>query len=263
MKTAVIQLNASDDKVSNIKKACSFVKEAAKAKAEFILLPEVFTYRGRLNDIEVRKRVVETVPGDTSTIFRRLAKQYAVNILMGSIYEKSNGGRKVYNTSILINKKGKIVAKYRKMNLFEAIIDNKKIEESEHFLKGKKPAVAAVGEFKIGLSICFDLRFAALYKKYYNLGATVLCVPSAFTKVTGKAHWATLLRARAIENLSYVLAPNQIGRDGRGIEYYGHSMIIDPWGQVLSEASANKEEIIYATLDMEMIKNKRKILSIR
>lgn len=261
MKIAVIQLNATANKRENIQKALFFVKKAALARAEFILLPEVFIYRGKLDD-ETRTKVAESIPGETTTLFCDLAKRYSIHILMGSIYEKSKNSKKLYNTTILINGKGRIIAKYQKMNLFEAIIRDKKVKESEQFLKGKKPVITKVGKFTVGLSICFDLRFCELFKEYYNRGAHVLCIPSAFTKVTGQAHWETLLRARAIENLSYVLAPNQFGRDGRGIEYYGHSMIIDPWGRILRKASAKKEEIIYATLDIEEIKRKRKILSI-
>jgi len=263
MKTAVIQFNATANKEKNIQKALLFVKKAAEAKAEFILLPEVFIYRGKLNDNETKSIVSETIPGDTTILFSDLAKKYSTNILMGSIYEKSKNSQKLYNTTILINNKGKIIAKYQKMNLFEAIIGKKRVNESEQFLRGKKLATAKVGKFKVGLSICFDLRFCALYKKYYERGVNVFCIPSAFTKATGKAHWETLLRARAIENLSYVLAPNQIGKDSRNIDYYGHSMIIDPWGQIISQAKAEKEEIIYATLDMKVINQKRKILSIR
>lgn len=262
MKTAVIQLNATSNKSENIKKAVFFVEKAAKAKAEFILLPEVFVYRGKLRDKQVRSEVFENIPGNTTSIFSKLAKRYSTNILIGSIFEKSIDEKKAYNSSILINKEGKITAKYQKMNLFEAIVGNKKVKESTQFLMGKSPVTARIGKFKAGLSICFDLRFSELYRGYYNQGVNILCVPSAFTKITGKAHWEVLLRARAIENLSYVLAPNQIGRDARGIEYYGHSLIIDPWGRILKEASGEKEEIIYATLDMKTIKEKRKTLLI-
>ncbi|MGE0267821.1 MAG: carbon-nitrogen hydrolase family protein [Candidatus Omnitrophota bacterium] len=262
MKTAVIQLNATNHKSENIKKAVFFVEKAAKAKAEFILLPEVFVYRGKLNEKDTRIEVFENIPGDTTAIFSELAKKYSTNILIGSIFEKSKNEKKAYNSSVLINNKGKIIAKYRKMNLFEAIIGNKKVSESQQFLSGKDPVVARIGKFKIGLSICFDLRFSGLYKGYYKQGVHILCVPSAFTKITGKAHWEILLRARAIENLSYVLAPNQIGRDAKGIEYYGHSLIVDPWGKILKEATADREEIIYATLDMKTIKKKRQTLLI-
>ena len=110
-----------------------------------------------------------------------------------------------------------------------------------------------VEEFKVGLSICYDLRFPKLYQDYAALGANVLTVPSCFTKITGQAHWEILLRARAIENLCYVLAPNQVGRDARGIESYGHSMVVDPWGNVIAEGSVDKEEIIYADISMQHI----------
>ncbi|MBP9855355.1 MAG: carbon-nitrogen hydrolase family protein [Candidatus Omnitrophica bacterium] len=261
MKTAVIQFNATDNKNLNIKKAVFLVEKAAKAKAKFILLPEVFIYRGTWDE-KIRAAVYESIPGPTSSLFCSLAKKYSVHILLGSIYEKSKNSKKAYNSSVLIDNNGRIARKYQKMNLFEAIVGEKKIKESEQFLRGKKPVTAMIGKFKIGLSVCFDLRFPELYRRYYKEGVNVLCVPSAFTKITGQAHWEILLRARAIENLSYVLAPNQIGQDAKGIEYYGHSLIIDPWGRILKEASAEKEEIIYATLDVETIMEKRKKLSI-
>jgi nitrilase len=114
-----------------------------------------------------------------------------------------------------------------------------------------------VKDFLIGMSVCYDLRFPEFYKLYAKHGVDIICVPSAFTQKTGEHHWEVLLRARAIENLAYVLAPNQIGEDTRGIKVYGHSMIIDPWGTVLARASADKEEIIYARLDKNIIKETR------
>jgi nitrilase len=120
--------------------------------------------------------------------------------------------------------------------------------------------MAKAGNWVIGISICYDLRFPELYQRYARQGAEILCVPSAFTKMTGMAHWEVLLRARAIENLCYVLAPNQIGRDGNGVPSYGNSMIIDPWGKILARASGSKEEIIYADLDKRALKDQRAIL---
>jgi predicted amidohydrolase len=189
-----------------------------------------------------------------------LAKKHKVAILAGSICERIPGEKKVYNTSVLINEFGEVAAKYRKTHLFNAVIGKTKVNESQHFLAGRKMVLVNIGIWTAGLSICYDLRFPEFYRKYTKAGADILCVPSAFTKVTGQAHWEILLRGRAIENLCYVLAPNQIGTDGRGIIHYGNSMIIDPWGRILARASHDKEEIIFADLQRNQLTEYRKVL---
>ena len=127
-------------------------------------------------------------------------------------------------------------------------------------MSGKKSVVSRVEDFKIGMSVCYDLRFPDLYQSYRQKGAHILTVPASFTQMTGRAHWEVLLRARAIENQCYVLAPNQVGQDGRGVATHGHSMVISPWGEVLARASSDKEEIIYAEISLEEIKKTQKTL---
>src|SRR3989338_6539622 len=265
MKTAVIQMNSSGDKQRNIEKALRFVRTAAGRGAQFILLPEVFNYRGGIKTKEDFRMISEEIPGAlrhaqdgskdgersrTTSLrpFLGAARKAKAFILAGSIYEKAKGSQKVYNTSVLISPEGKICAKYRKIHLFDAILKGKAIRESDSFLAGKKIVVARVEKFNVGMSICYDLRFPEFYRACARLGAHILCVPSAFTKITGQVHWEVLLKARAIENLCYVLAPNQTGTDSRGIEAFGHSLIISPWGEVLARASAAAEEIIFAEL---------------
>lgn len=255
MNVAVIQLQAGDHKTENIKKAAFFVEQAIQNKAEFICLPEVFSYRGKAED--GLHSIAEDVPGESLRPLSDLAKKKNVFILAGSIYERAPSQKKVYNTSVLIDDRGRAAAQYRKIHLFNAVLGTQKICESDHFLSGKKTSIVKVKDFMVGLSICYDVRFPELYKLYARQGADVLCVPSAFTYKTGEAHWEVLLRARAIENVCYVLAPNQIGEDNRGIRVYGNSMIIDPWGNMLARASSDKEEIIYARLDKNIIKEKR------
>ncbi|VAX37468.1 FIG003879: Predicted amidohydrolase / Aliphatic amidase AmiE [hydrothermal vent metagenome] len=253
MKVAVIQFNATSNKQDNITKAVDFVRQAAHQKAEFILLPEVFVFRGKRES-----EVLESIPGESLKPVMDLAQRHKIFILAGSIYERCPKEKnKAYNTSVLIDSRGKIQAKYRKIHLFDAVIDNKKICESAQFLAGRRRVLTHVKGFGVGLSICYDLRFSQMYKKYTELGAEILCVPSAFTRQTGRVHWEILLRARAIENTCYVLAPNQVGQDGRGVYSYGHSMIIDPWGEILAEASAEQEEIIFAKLDKKLVKKMR------
>ena len=251
MKIAVIQFNAGANKEKNIERALSFVEKAISKKAKFILLPEVFVFRGDISTGGILFDISEEINGSTIKKLCLIAGDNKVSILAGSIYEKIKGSTKVYNTSVLIGTDGKIAAKYRKINLFDANVDGKRIRESKCFSAGSKKACANVGGMRVGLSICFDLRYPELYRKYYSKGIHVLCVPSSFTKTTGKAHWEILLRARAIENKSFVLAPNQIGKNGQGVLCYGNSMIVDPWGRILARASSNKEEIIYADINID------------
>jgi predicted amidohydrolase len=252
MKIALIQFNANDQKQNNIQRALAFIQEAASKGASWILLPEVFLFRGNLLNKDILASVPEPIPGVTTQLFQDMAKKNNVHILLGSILEQTRSA-KPGNTSVAINKNGEIAAKYQKINLFDARVDGKIICEADFFTGGDKEALTAVEEFKVGLSICYDLRFPALYQEYARLGANVLTVPSCFTRITGQVHWETLLRARAIENLCYVLAPNQVGKDARGIEAYGHSMVVSPWGEVIVRGSADKEEIIYADISTEHI----------
>lgn len=259
MKIALIQINATNDKEKNIQKAVSFVHAALRHGAQFVLLPEIFHYRGQTT-IKHLKKISEKIPGPSIKPFMEIAKKYKAFILCGSIYEKIKGNTRVYNASVLIGPTGCIVAKYRKINLFDAVLGRKKIRESEKIKAGAKIALTKVKTFKAGLTVCYDLRFPGLYQKYAARGAHVLCVPSVFTKKTGEAHWETLLRARAIENLCYVLAPNQIGKDARGVESYGNSMVVDPWGKILARASGDKEEVLFADISMKTVERVKKIL---
>lgn len=259
MKTAIIQLNAQADKKKNIKKALWLTERAIKSSAAFIALPEVFNYRGPLHR-NILSDVAEQIPGETVNPFLALAKQKKVFILLGSVYERIKNSKKAYNTSVFIDDKGKILGKYRKTHLFNALVGTRRINESRHFLAGKKLVTANAAGFKIGMSICYDLRFPAIYQQYSRAGCHVVVVPSSFTKRTGKAHWEVLLRARAIENCCYVLAPNQVGKDSNGVFSYGNSMIVDPRGEVLARASGRKEEIIYGEITKDRLLFSRRIL---
>ncbi|MDY6934420.1 MAG: carbon-nitrogen hydrolase family protein [Spirochaetota bacterium] len=260
MKVAVIQLNSGPIKKKNIAQSIDFILSAIKHKAEFILLPEVFNYRGRMTNIENIHCIAEPIPGDSIIPFKEIARQNKVYILAGSIYERVKSSKKTYNTSVLINDKGIIQATYRKIHLFDAVVNNRIIKESNSFLRGEQPTITSIKGIKAGLSICYDVRFPELYNNYSSKGVSLLCIPSNFTKQTGQAHWEILLRARAIENLCFVLAPNQTGKDERGTAAYGNSMIIDPWGKILSRGSGQREEIIYSDIDILSIKEYRKMM---
>jgi len=259
MKVALLQYCASPDKPANLALSVSMAEEALGSKAKFILLPEVFNYRGDGRNKELFAKATEAIPGPSSNAFIPLARKHKAFILLGSIIEKTST-KLGFNTSILIDPSGEISAKYRKINLFDACIGDKIVKEADSFKAGRRPTTVNVGEFRVGLSICYDLRFPKLYLDYARRGVEILTVPSCFTKKTGEAHWEALLRARAIENLSYVLAPNQIGTDVRGMQAYGNSMIISPWGEILARGSTDDQEIVYGEISLEQVKKARLIL---
>ena len=188
----------------------------------------------------------------------KIAKKNKVHILAGSIYENSKDNEKIYNTTFMINDYGEIECNYRKINLFKAFIDGKKIDESQIFQAGKKPIICNVKNFKIGLSICYDLRFPELYRFYNKKKVDIICVPSSFTKKTGELHWEVLLRARAIENHCYIIAPNQYGLDGNKVNCFGNSMIINPLGEIIVKLEEEGENIAYA----EIIKKNSQIIDL-
>jgi len=259
MKVALLQFCAGTNKAANLLKALTMSQEALERGAEFILLPEVFNFRGAGSDKGLVGKAAEKIPGPSTDAFVPLAKKYNVSFLLGSILEKAPNSR-FYNTSVFIGPRGAITAKYRKIHLFDARIDDKTVTEADCVRAGRRPAMAKVGVFRIGLSICYDLRFPGLYQNYARRGVEILTVPSCFTKETGQAHWETLLRARAIENLSYVLAPDQVGIDACGMRAYGHSMIISPWGEVIARGSGAGQEIIFGEINFKEIRRARQIL---
>ena len=253
MKIALIQLNSGENKQKNIQKALSMVENAIDKEAQFILLPEIFNYRGKLTGIDLYNEIAEEIPGESLFPFIEIAKKEKVHILAGSIYEKSEEDNKVYNTSVIIDNNGSIISKYRKINLFKANIDGKSVDESITYKGGNMTATCVINNFKIGLSICFDLRFPELFRKYYNDNVDLIVVPSSFTRKTGKLHWEVLLRARAIENYCYVLAPNQCGKDGNGIETYGHTLAVGPQGNIIGIMGNEDEGILVIDTDLHGI----------
>ena len=259
MIVALLQFCAGTDKAANLTRAIAMSQEALERGAQFILMPEVFNFRGDGRNKELFANATERIPGPSVAPFSLLAKKHHVSFLLGSILEKTTSAL-AYNTSVFIDSRGKIVAKYRKIHLFDARIDDKIVREADCFRAGRRPVMVKMGEFRMGLSVCYDLRFPGLYQNYASKGAEILTVPSCFTKKTGKAHWEALLRARAIENLSYVLAPNQIGIDVRGIQAHGHSLIISPWGEVIARGSAGTQEIIFGEINMNEVRKARQAL---
>jgi len=234
---AVVQLNSSSDAEGSIALAHELIRQAAKRGASLIVTPENTNFLGP-HDQKVR--VAETLEGPMICGFAKLAAELQVHLVLGSFNERAPTAGKCYNTSVVFTPDGTIAATYRKIHLFDVDCGpDVRFKESDTVEAGESPTVVSTPMGIVGLSICYDLRFPELYRRYARAGADILTVPSAFTLTTGKDHWAPLLRARAIENQCYVMAAGQCGtHDDEGLrESYGHSMIVDPWGHVLAMCS--------------------------
>ena len=241
---------ACDNKAANLAEAERWIRAAASEGAQIVALPEVFIWRGS------KKRegeFAEPIPGATSEAMARLARELDIYLLAGSILEAMPGSNKAYNTSLLFDGRGGLIASYRKIHLFDVDLANGvSLRESDTRAFGDSVVAAETGLACIGLTICYDLRFPELYRALAARGAQIVFVPSAFTAYTGQAHWETLLRARAIENQVYIVAPDQFGHNPHSIETYGHSMIVDPWGKVLSEIS-DGPGVVTAEIDLDYL----------
>jgi predicted amidohydrolase len=247
---ACIQTTSGDDLAANLAMLQPMLQQAVQQKSQLIALPENVFFMRR-EGVEAPSYPVEEHPGVRFT--REFCAAHNVSVLIGSLRACAVAGEKPFNRSVLVDAVGQIVSQYDKIHLFDVVLPSgERYEESLNVCAGATPVVAAWGETKLGLSICYDLRFAALYRALAREGAEILAIPSAFTRPTGEAHWHTLVRARAIENLAYVLAPGQCGVHPGGRMTYGHSLIVGPWGEVLAEAG-EAPEVITATLDLARV----------
>ena len=257
MRLAAAQMASGADKARNVETAIGLVRRAASAGATFIGLPENVAWMGPEKD---RPSAAERLDGPTISRFAELARALSIHLLAGSVLEAGAPGGRLYNTSVLFGPDGERLAVYRKIHLFDAEVgDGATYRESDVVAPGEGPVTAETPFGIIGLTICYDLRFPELYRALSAAGAVLLTVPSAFTLMTGKDHWEVLLRARAIENQSYVLAPAQGGRHTDQRITYGHAMVVDPWGLVVARASEG-EGIALAELDPELLARVRRNL---
>jgi predicted amidohydrolase len=248
MRAAAVQLNSTDDKQRNLETAERLVRAAAADGAELIALPEKWNLLGAG---EALRAGAEELDGPTITAARSWARELGVQLVAGSISERAPDRDKLANTSVLIGPGGEIEAVYRKIHMFDVDVGGVAYRESEHEAPGDEIVVADAGGVEVGMSICYDLRFPELYRILAVRGARVIVVPSAFTLHTGKDHWAVLLRARAIENSAFVVAPNQVGEAPPHYHSYGRSAIVDPWGVPLATAP-DGETFVAAELDFEL-----------
>ena len=256
-RVSCIQLCSSDCIKSNLERSERLIKKAVSQKANLIITPEVSS-KFTLN----KKKLLEVATAMNNDSYllgiKKLAKKYKKWILIGSLIIKNK--KKLLNRSVLINDKGNIKSFYDKIHMYDAKLSkSEKYFESKTFKAGKNIKVVKLPWGKLGLSICYDLRFPNMYRKMSKKGAIFLSIPSAFTETTGKRHWHTLLRARAIENFSYVFAPGQAGKHCNGRKTYGHSMIVSPDGKILKELG-KKEGVITTTIDPKKPKELRKTI---
>jgi predicted amidohydrolase len=254
---AAIQICAGSDKQANFARAESLARVAAGRGASLIVLPEVFSWRGAR---EEELHAAEAIPGPTTERLAALARELNVYLVGGSILERVSGDANVFNTSTVFSPCGEMLARYRKCHLFDVDISGHlAIRESDTRQRGAETVAVPTDLAVLGLSVCYDLRFPELYRRLMEAGAQVVCVPSAFTFATGAQHWEILLRARAIENQVYVVAPNQHGRGPSGFNDYGHSLIVDPWGTPVARAS-NGDTVIIAEIDLDYLEQVRREL---
>jgi deaminated glutathione amidase len=262
LRVALVQLSADADVAANLDRASALVRQAGESRPSLIAVPEVFHYRGPVAGF---RETAAFVPGQLTATFEGLARSLDTWILLGSVAERSEDPLRPYNTSVLLDPAGHVAATYRKRHLFDVSIDNGPADrESARTTPGLSNVVvtlegAAEGaDVKLGMSVCFDLRFPELYRELTAAGAVIFSVPANFTEATGRDHWEVLLRARAIENGAFVIAPAQCGTGG-GVPSHGRSMIVDPWGVVIAQAP-DGPGVVVADLDMDRVISVRRQL---
>ena len=254
---AALQMTSGAEKSDNTATAIRLIRRAHSLGARFIGLPENFSWMGPEAD---RAGAAESLEGATLSTLGQLARELQVTLLAGSILEAGAPGGRLFNTSVLFGPDGARLGTYRKIHLFDVEVgDGQTYRESAAVAPGTDVVVASAPFGKVGLSVCYDLRFPELYRRLAAEGATTLTVPAAFTLATGKDHWEVLLRARAIENQAYVLAPAQQGRHPKDRMTWGHAMLVDPWGLVTARASEG-EGMALGPIDEELTARIRKTL---
>ena len=265
MKISMIQMNSVSDKPANIAAAIKLVEQAvAEERPDWICLPECFDFLG--GDRAAKMVAAEAFPGGPAYgAMQALASKHKVYIHAGSILEKPEIGERIHNTTVVFDRTGTEIARYRKIHMFDITApDGTKYNESAAFARGDAAVTYRCGDMTVGCAICYDLRFPELFQALAAKGADMIALPAAFTLQTGKDHWEVLCRARAIETQTYVCAPAQTGThmDGKGIrQTYGHSLVIDPWGHVIAKAS-DGVGIVSTRIDHALVKKIRALIPV-
>ena len=248
MRAAAVQLQSTTDTEQNLASAERHTRAAVADGAELVVLPERLDIRGGAADYSAG---AEPLDGRPITWARELARELGIDLVAGSVAERRAGHERVSNTSVHVGPDGEIRAVYRKIHMFDIEVDGVVYRESEHSEPADEVVLSETANgVGLGLTVCYDLRFPELYRILALRGARIVTVPANFTRVTGEAHWEVLLRARAIENQVFVIAPGQGNRPGPEGDSYGNSMIVDPWGAVLARAPAEGEHALVAELDL-------------
>jgi predicted amidohydrolase len=248
MRVAAVQLNSTADFDRNLERADRFTRAAAADGARLVVLPEKWSALGRGAALQAGAQPLD---GPAIAWARAIGRELGVDLVAGSISERIGGEERLRNTCAHIGPDGEIRATYRKVHMFDVVVEGTVYRESEHEQAGDELVVSeAAGGVELGLSICYDLRFPEIYRIMAVRGARVFTVPAAFTVPTTRDHWEVLLRARAIEDQAFVVAANQIGEHEPGLRSGGRSMIVDPWGIVLAHAP-DREGHIVADLDLD------------
>jgi len=256
---AAVQMSSQGDVGENLAAAARGVREAADRGASVVVLPENFAYFG---DEPGKREVAEDLAGrgPIVTALRDVAREKNVTVIAGGMPERSSDPARPYNTCAAFGPDGSLLARYRKVHLFDVdIADGASYRESGSTSAGTGPVTMSIDAVGVGLSVCYDLRFPELYRALSLAGVEIIVVPAAFTLVTGKDHWMVLLRARAIESQAYVVAAAQWGKHPRGRHTFGKSCIIDPWGDVIAQASEG-EGVVVASLDLDYLTRVRRNL---
>lgn len=259
MWVAAVQLNSTPDLEHNLARARALIEEAASRRAQLIALPEHFAFLG---PEDINPPSAQPLEGPLVSEFREIARKLEVFLLLGSFPEMAPPEARPFNTSVLLGPQGEILASYRKMHLFDVdLAQGPRYRESQFIQAGSKLAIVPLPgtPFTAGLAICYDLRFPELFRALSVQGADLLLLPAAFTLATGRDHWEVLVRARAIENQAYVIAPAQWGQHSPGRQSYGRALIVDPWGLILAQAP-DGEGVIYARLDHNHLQRLRREL---
>ncbi len=248
---ALAQTTATADVAANLRTARAMVAEAAAGGARLLAFPEVFLYVG---DRDGKLAAAQSLDGPVVGEFRELAARHGLMLLLGSLHERIAGDpARVHNTSVLLGADGAVLASYRKLKLFDVDLPEVRVRESDTIVAGREPPpVVDTPLGRLGLTICFDLRFPELYVDLRRRGAEVVFVPSNFTVPTGRAHWEVLLRARAIEGQYFVVAPAQVGQHNPRYASHGHGLVADPWGRVVA-VNEGGPGLLHAELDLDLI----------
>ena len=255
LRVAAVQMNSRDDKPANLATALALIDRAAATGARLVALPEVWAYLGPQ---EGNRDSAEPIPGPTTDALAERARRHGIYLHAGSIYEERPGDPRIFNTTVVLDPRGEVVAKYSKIHMFDVVLDGvASYEESATISPGDEVVTLDVDGVTVGLAICYDLRFPELFRILALRGAEVIVLPAAFTLTTGKDHWEVLIRARAIENSVYMVAAAQVGQHPPGNWCYGRSMIVDPWGTVLATAP-DVETVVAADLDRALLRKVRR-----